>query len=185
MLRRPIEQNPLKPFVFPSGFVLIQDTREQLPLFDGSDIPEGLVIESQSLRDGDYSVLGLTHMVAFERKRISDFFSYIGRDRERTTRKMERFREIVDRGGFVGLVVEASEGDLLNGYHMSSVPPETVRQTLVSFEVRYGVHCYYSRDRKDVCRWVLDRAIKAYRMWHENIQEEFKSLQSLKLKHKK
>lgn len=184
MLRRPVEKSTLKPFVFPAGFILIQDTREQLPLFPENAIPDGLQIENRCLRDGDYSVLGLENMVAFERKQVSDFFGYIGKERDRTTKKMQRFREIANRGGFVGLVVEACESDLFQGYHMSNVPTEVVRQSLVSFEVRYGVHCYLSRSRADISRWLLDRAIKAYRMWYENIQEEFKDLRSLKLKHK-
>ena len=184
MLRRPLDTYILKPFVFPPGFKLIQDSREQLPLFPENAIPVGLQIENRCLKDGDYSVVGLESMVTFERKQISDFFGYIGKERDRTTRKMERFREIRNRGGFVGLVVEATEQDLFNGYHMSNVPCEVLRQALVSFEVRYGVHCYLSRSREDIARWLLDRAIKAYRMWCDGVQEQFGSLGKIKTKHR-
>jgi hypothetical protein len=71
---------------------------------------------------------------------------------------------MASKGGWVGLVVEASEADLLTGYVMSRVSPETARQALVSFEIRYGVHTYYSRSRYDIARWVVDRAIKFYRI---------------------
>jgi hypothetical protein len=67
----------------------------------------------------------------------------------------------------VGLVVECAEEELLSGYIMSRVSPETARQALTSFEVRYGIHCYYSRSRRNMERWVLDRAIKFY-----NVQRE-------------
>jgi len=47
------------------------------------------------------------------------------------------------------------------------VSPETARQALVSFEVRFGIHVYYSRSRRDISRWVLDRAIKFYKVQRE------------------
>ena len=68
---------------------------------------------------------------------------------------------------WVGLVVEATEADILAGYVMSRISPETARQALVSFEVRYGVHVYYSRSRRDIARWILDRAIKYYKLQRE------------------
>jgi ERCC4-type nuclease len=64
-------------------------------------------------------------------------------------------------------VVAATEADLLSGYIMSRLSPEMVRQALVSFEVRYGVHVYYSRSRQDITRWILDRAIKFYKIQRE------------------
>ena len=84
---------------------------------------------------------------------------------------MAKFREIVCAGGFVGLVIEALEADILSGYIMSRVSPETARQALISFEVRYGLHLYYSRSRRDIARWVLDRAIKFYKIQREVTNE--------------
>ena len=156
----------LKPANIPPGLVVVQDTREQLPLFTGLHL-EGLQVVSDTLSCGDYSLRGFEESFVIERKQMSDFYSYIGKERTRTSQKMERFREIASAGGFVGLVVEATEADLLSGYIMSRVSPETARQALVSFEVRYGVHVYYSRSRKDIARWILDRAIKFYRIQRE------------------
>jgi ERCC4-type nuclease len=149
----------------PEGLVLIQDTREQKPLFDCP--PDGLEVVTGTLHQGDYSLKGFEGKFCVERKCMSDFYSYIGRERDRTTRKMEEFKEIASMGGFVGLVVEASESDILTGYIMSRVSPETARQALVSFEIRYGVHVYYSKHREDIARWVLDRAIKFYKVQRE------------------
>lgn len=157
-------------FKIPDGFVLLQDTREQRPLFDAAVGIPGLAVVNTCLVHGDYSVRGFEDKFCVERKAVSDFFQYIGKQRMVTSRKMECFREITCQGGFVGLVVEAQEADLLAGYIMSRLSPEMVRQALVSFEVRYGVHVYYSRLRPDIIRWVLDRAIKFYR-----IQREVKS----------
>jgi ERCC4-type nuclease len=155
----------LKPARIPDGFMLVQDTREQKPLF--AEAPEGLDVITDTLPYGDYSIRGFEERFCVERKQMSDFYSYIGKERTRTTRKMEQFREIVGSGGWAGLVVEASEADLLTGFIMSRVSPETARQALVSFEVRYGVHVYYSRSRRDIRRWVLDRSIKFYRIQRE------------------
>ena len=109
-----INNNGLKPFKIPPGLVLIQDTREQQPLFAFPQ--DGLEVVTETLSYGDYSLKGFEQKFAIERKKISDFYSYIGRERERTVKKMKEFREIVSSGGFVGLVIEAPESDLLTGY---------------------------------------------------------------------
>lgn len=158
-----IKRDQLKPFKIPPGFTLIIDTREQLPLFKRP--PKNLNILKKSLKDGDYSIEGYEDLFCIERKRISDFYSYIGSERKKTQRKMNRFAKM----DWVGLVIEASEADILSGYIMSKVPPEVARQTLVAFELRYGVHVYYNPSRHDCARWILDRAIKFY-----NIMQELK-----------
>jgi len=159
----------LRPFRFPKGFMLIQDTREGLPLFEkGHELPEGLMVINRALKNGDYSIDGYEDLFSVERKQISDFYGYIGKERQsRTVGKMERFKDMISRGGWVGLAIEASEKDILSGFIMSQVPPEVARQALVSFEVRTGVHAYYSLVRKDMQRWILDRAIKFYKIMQE------------------
>lgn len=157
----------MKPARIPEGFILLQDSREQKPLFSSGSTTEGLEVVTTTLTHGDYSIKGFEDRFSIERKQMGDFYTYIGKERDRTTRKMEHFREMVSGGGWVGLVVEATEADILTGYVMSRVSPETARQALVSFEIRYGVHLYYSRSRRDIARWVLDRAIKFYKIQRE------------------
>lgn len=159
-----ITPGKMKPYKFPAGFVMIVDTREQLPLFTPTDHPEGLCVLQKALKNGDYSIKGYEHLFAIERKQVSDFFGYCGKERTRTTMKMERFRDMVQAGGFVGLVIEATESDLLSGYYRSTLSAEVIRQTLVSFEIRYHINIFYSRSRADIARWMLDRAIKFYRI---------------------
>jgi hypothetical protein len=84
---------------------------------------------------------GVRGQVLHRAQAAEDFYGYIGKERHRTTRKMQEFRDMVSAGGWVGLVVEATEADLLTGYIMSRVSPETARQALVSFEIRYGSMC--------------------------------------------
>jgi ERCC4-type nuclease len=169
-------QRGLKPFQIPKGFILIQDTNEQKPLFDSRRLglqypwtPPNLTIVERSIDDGDYSIDGYTHLFSVERKQMSDLMGYIGKERTaRTTPKMQRFRDMINNGGWVALVIEASEEDVLKGHSLSELQPEQIRMALVSFEVRYGIRTYYNRDRRNVSRWVLDRAIK----WFETQKEK-------------
>ena len=163
-------------FIIPDNFILIQDTREQNPLFDGS-IPITIIghnllhVKEKALKNGDYSIEGYEDLFCIERKQVSDFFSYIGSERTKTTAKMERFREMQEKGGWVGLVIEATEQDLLNGYFRSKLEPNHVRGSLVSFEIRTGIHIYYSRDRSSILRYILDRAIKFFNIKQEKSHE--------------
>jgi DNA excision repair protein ERCC-4 len=166
-MRRPLHSEhhdndyKLKSIDFPEGFVLLQDTREQRPLF--TRLPSGLVVKSCTLHDGDYSIMGFESSFAIERKQISDFCGYCGSEHDRTAAKMKRFRDFE----FVGLVIEAKEKELLQFQQFSKVHPEVLRSALVSFEVRYGVHVHYSTDRNDISRWMLDRCVKYWKMKHE------------------
>lgn len=154
----------LKPFKFPDGFVLCVDTREQAHLLDR--FPPGLTVQSKVLTDGDYSILGYEHQFAIERKGISDLISYCTSERvAKTMPKMMRFLTM----DWIGLVIEVDEPDLLKPQVFSKVSPETIRQSLASFEIRYGIHVYMNSDRKAVLRWVLDRAIKFYNIQHEGV----------------
>lgn len=155
----------LKPYKFPSGFIIIIDTREQLPLF--TTPIEGLEIIRKKVDYGDYTIKGFEPYFAIERKMMSDFYGYIGREREKTVIKMKAFEKIIQANGFVGLVIEASEEEVYAGYGYSKVSPETARQALASFRIRYGVHTYLSESREAIERWILDNAIKFYKTRRE------------------
>ena len=157
-----LKPKPLKPFKFPDGFILLVDSREQLPLTARS--PTGLTIITQALGVGDYSIQGFEKSgYVIERKQISDFYSFIGSERPRTTRKIQQMAEF----DFSALIIEASEADVLSGFQMSQVPPEVARGFLTSIRVRYGIHTYMSRSRKDCLRFLLDTATKFYRIKRE------------------
>jgi len=151
----------LKPFKFPEGLIVLQDTREQTPLF-GTRLPKGLVLCSTNLKDGDYSLKGFENQLAIERKGISDLLSYCTVERDKTKAKMERFMKME----FVALVIESRESDLYRPYLHSTISPEVVRQALVSFQVRYGIHVYIG-SRENLSRYVLDVMIKYYRVKKE------------------
>ena len=149
-----------KPFMFPKDFVLVVDTREQNPLCGNV---KGLTVCRDTLKDGDYSIRGFEDRFAVERKKTSDFYSYIGRERRRTAEKLKRFKQF----DFSGLVIEVSLDDLLSPQMYTQVSPETARQFLVSVNVRYGIHVFCDRQRKNIEMWLLDRAIKYYKFNRE------------------
>ena len=149
----------LKPTEIPDGFVLVQDTREQRPLF--SRIPKGLTICSATLHDGDYSVKGMENLICYERK-ASDIFPYITTDRDKTLHKMARFKFME----FVGLTIEFTESTLYQFQEHTKVHPESVRGALISFQIRYGFHVYMG-SREMCARWILDTAVKFWKVKHE------------------
>ena len=128
----------LKPYLIPNELVLVIDTREQLPLFTRT---KDLLIVKRKLDNGDYSLQGFEDKFVIERKGINDFYAYISSERNKTEEKMKRLQSFM----FAGLVIEANESDLLAHQLYTKTSPEVARQSLVSFEVRYGVHVYYSR----------------------------------------
>ncbi|MCC7291439.1 MAG: hypothetical protein IT449_05175 [Phycisphaerales bacterium] len=85
---------------------IIIDTREQAP-FTFANLPS----EPGTLDTGDYSVRGLEHLVAVERKSLDDLLACVGRERERFKRELQRLRAY----RFRLLIVEASAADLEQG----------------------------------------------------------------------
>jgi ERCC4-type nuclease len=158
--RKVAAEYKLKPWVFPEGFILTQDTRECLPLF--TRIPKGLTICSAKLDTGDYSVFGMHDKFCVERKMVSDLISFCTTEREKTKLKLARMSKM----DWSALVVEARESDLYQSYLNSKVSPEVIRQSLVSFSVRWKIHVYIG-NRENCCRYILDHAIKFFRVAKE------------------
>ena len=145
-----------KPHEFPEGFAMVIDTREQTPLFKKP--PKGLMIKRDTLKNGDYSIVGFEDVFAVERKNPSDFLGYITHGRDKAVEKLKRLKEYE----FKALMIECDEDALYFGNLYSNVHPEAIRQSLISFQVRYGVHVYFSDDIKRLERLLLDLAIKFY-----------------------
>ncbi len=98
-----------------SSLVALIDSREQMPL----DLAP-LRTTSATLPTGDYSVRGLEHVVAVERKSLSDLLACVGRERERFDREVQRLLACPTRA----LVVEASWAILEAGEWRSEVTPQ-------------------------------------------------------------
>jgi ERCC4-type nuclease len=155
----------LKPTVIPVGFVLLQDTREQRPLF--TRIPKGLTIQSTTLHNGDYSIHGLDHLFAIERKFAGDLYPYCSTEREKTKEKMRRFKSMIDAGGWVGLCIEGKESNIYQYQTFTKVNPEVVRGSIISFAIRYHVQVYFAGNRDNAARYILDHAVRFWNVIHE------------------
>lgn len=146
---RPNGSCELKPHKIPDGMIVVIDTREQDPLWLPKPMKD-LIVTRGTLSNGDYSIKGMEGAFAVERKR-SDLFAYLTSEREKTKAKLERFRGYE----FKALVIEFEECELFMPHMFTEISPEVIRQSLVSFEVKYGLHVFYG-ERKALERKVLD-----------------------------
>lgn len=96
----------------PEAVTAIIDTREQRPL----DLSP-LRTEVGTLATGDYSVKGLEHVAAIERKSLPDLLSCVGTERERFDKEVQRLLAYPVRC----LVIETTWGILERGDWRSRV----------------------------------------------------------------
>jgi ERCC4-type nuclease len=96
----------LRKTITPADVTVIIDTREQTPL-DVSPLRS----VTGTLATADYSIMGLEHMVAVERKSLPDFLACVGKERERFERECQRMLAYECRA----IVVEATWRDIEAG----------------------------------------------------------------------
>jgi len=151
-------KHKFKPTVIPDDdFVLIVDTREQKPLFESP--PDGLTIVKKALKHGDYSLVGFESMLSVERKQMSDFISYIGRERKKTETKLQHLGSMY----FAALVIEVDDPFDIPSYTGTSITPEHIRGFMASCRIRHGIHIYWTSKRKAMERYILDHLAYAYK----------------------
>ena len=86
-----------------------------------------------TLTTGDYSVLGLEHIVAVERKSLSDYLGSIGNNRDAFEREMQRMLAYPYRA----LVIEANWDELeAGGYERSRMAPQSVIGTTIGWMMK-------------------------------------------------
>lgn len=116
---------------------IIIDSREKMPYrFPGAI--------TRALPAGDYSLDGMEHRVAVERKTIADCYASLGRGRARFEREMERLA----RMDFAAVVVEATLAEFLRGAPFSRLPPKAAINSLIAWAVRYRVCVFFAGDRR-------------------------------------
>ena len=108
--------------------IAIIDTREQTPLRF-----ENMPTESGTLGTGDYSIKGLTHLVAVERKSLDDLLGCTGRSRARFKRELQRLRAYRYRL----IAVETDAATLEAGVWRSRVKPSHVLGSLAAWSAQY------------------------------------------------
>lgn len=118
--------------------VVVVDSREQCPL------PiERLPTVRAGLLTGDYSVAGLEHLFAVERKSIPDLVACCAAsNRERFEHELHRLRGF----RFKRLLVVGTRQDIEQGAYRSTIKPAAVLGTLAAFEVRYDIAVVFEPD---------------------------------------
>ena len=120
---------------------VIVDSREQAPfVFVGYDCE----LLSGALTTGDYSLAGLMDRCAVERKSLDDLMGcLVGEGRERFERELARARSL----DAFAVVVEASFQDMAQGRYRSKMKPHAALQSVLAFQVRYGVQFVWAGTR--------------------------------------
>lgn len=112
-----------------SAVVAVIDTREQTPL----DL-HPLQVATGTLATGDYSIRGLEHLVAIERKSLSDLLCCIGQERERFERELQRLLAYPVRC----VVVESTWAELGFGQWRSKLTPAQVTSSVLGW-IAHGI----------------------------------------------
>jgi DNA excision repair protein ERCC-4 len=139
---------------------IIIDTREQDPL-----VFQNMPSEVGTLTSGDYSLAGLEHHFAVERKSIDDLVGSVSRQRERFEREMCRLRGCE----FRRLLVVGTRKDIENGAYHSKMQPKAVLASLDALEIRFSVPVVFAADPAHAARLVERWAFLFWREQYRRI----------------
>jgi len=115
---------------------IIIDTREQAPLqFTRLEAVTG------KLMSGDYSVRGVEHLFAVERKSVDDLVGCcMGDNRERFMREMHRLRGF----RFARLLIVGTREEIAAGGYRSKLSPKVVLNSLSAWEARFNIPAIFA-----------------------------------------
>lgn len=115
--------------------VIVVDSREQEPL------PfTRLQSVTLGLNSGDYSILGLEHVFAVERKSIADLVGTLTSGRDRFERELHRLRGYP----FRRWLIVGDRDDVIQGNYRSQALPRSILGGVSSLEVRYEIPVVWS-----------------------------------------
>jgi ERCC4-type nuclease len=141
-----------------ANLVAIIDTREQNPL----DLSP-MRMERGTLATGDYSLRGLEHVIAIERKSAEDMLACVGRERERFDREVQRLLAYPVRA----LVIEAGWQFFECGEWRGNVTPTQAMGSLLGW-IAQGLPIVMAYDHDRAGRFVSRMLfIAARRRWRE------------------
>ena len=123
---------------------IVIDSREQIPYGFAPPRYADVEVVRDSLSTGDYSLIGMTDLIALERKSLSDLTGTLTTGRDRFRRECERGRGLQ----YFGLIIEASIDDVRNHNYRSQMTPQSLLQTLAAWSVRYGLHVLWAGSRE-------------------------------------
>lgn len=121
---------------------IVVDTREQRP-FRFERWP-AVILEPGTLPTGDYSLPGLAHRVALERKSLDDLVGCLkSTGRERFERELARARGM----DLFAVVIEAGLQDVTAHKYHSHMTPKAIIESINAFTVRHHVPFLFCGDR--------------------------------------
>lgn len=126
----------------PSDVTAVIDTREGLP-YELAPLRQVRLGEGFGLKTGDYSVQGLEHLIAVERKSLADLLGCIGTNRERFDAEMQRILAYPHRL----LLIESSWPELERGDWRPQVTVEAVIGSIIGWQ-RMGIPVELAGDRE-------------------------------------
>lgn len=157
--------------VFPS--IVLIDDREKAPLSfsnlradyvhpDWGDGPLLVITEQAHLPSGDYSLHGLTHCVAIERKSLVDLYGTIASHRARFRRELARLAELP----MAAVVVEATWEDIYTRPPQGTrLPPDAVLSVVTRWREEFpGVAWRFCDGRRQAELVVLMTLARAANM---------------------
>lgn len=121
---------------------VIVDTREQTPwTFEDQSIE----CVRAKLDSGDYSLPGLEHRVAIERKSLDDWTGTVLRDRARFYRELQRLRAF----DFRCVIIEAGVREIMAGRYKSQAKPASVLGFVAEVTIGQAVPVYLAGSRAE------------------------------------
>lgn len=145
--------------ITPHDVTAVIDTREQAP-FDLAPLKQ----ISGTLPTGDYSIVGLEHVVAVERKSLQDLIGCIGKGRERFEREIQRLMAYPVRA----LVVEANWSNIELKQYRGQVNPNAALGSIYGWMAK-GLPVYMAGDRNRAQEFTTRFLfIAARRRWAES-----------------
>lgn len=151
------------------NFTVVVDTREDdqyhYKLEYAPD--QYLPYEVGTLYTGDYSIKGLEHYVAIERKALDDLMGCIGTHRDRFNREIQRMLSYPVRA----LVVEASWQDLESGRYRSRIKSTSAIGSVMGW-IAMGIPVIMADNHERAGRWVA-------RMLYVTAKRRYRELKGL------
>ena len=138
------KHSPIPAELKPEDVTAVIDTREQTPV----DLAPLRVVPG-TLATGDYSVLGLEHVVSIERKSAEDMNACIGRERDRFDREVQRLLAYPVRA----IVVEAGWQFFERGEWRGNITPNAAIGSLLGW-VAAGVPIIMAGDHSRAGRFI-------------------------------
>jgi ERCC4-type nuclease len=120
-------------------------------------------VERVTLKLADYSIAGLSDVVAIERKSTQDLVQSITRERERFFDECRALREFE----FRLLIVEASVEDIYAALYRGRTRPESVIGSTLALYADYGLPTLWSGSAKNAAN-MAERILT--RLWRKRVE---------------